>query len=222
MQETMIDYKQNIYQELSRLTKGLGSEKRLDILNILSQGPKTVEGIAHATGLSVANTSRHLQVLKESHLVVTSRNGNFIRYSLASEKVVQLVLLLFAVGEEQVAEVRAIESDYDEAAGVPQIELANAIELVAKTDALLLDLRPVEEYEAGHLPKALNLPIDEFEQKKAQLPKEKTIIVYCRGRQCGYANLAAKDLQSLGYSIYSLNRSFADWKWGASSRSELD
>ena len=192
MQETMIDYKQNIYQELSRLTKGLGSEKRLDILNILSQGPKTVEGIAHATGLSVANTSRHLQVLKESHLVVTSRNGNFIRYSLASEKVVQLVLLLFAVGEEQLAEVRAIESDY------------------------------VEEYEAGHLPKALNLPIDEFDQKKAQLPKEKTIIVYCRGRQCGYANLAAQDLQSLGYSIYSLNRSFADWKWGAPSRSELD
>ena len=213
MQETMIDYKQNIYQELSRLTKGLGSEKRLDILNILSQGPKTVEGIAHATGLSVANTSRHLQVLKESHLVVTSRNGNFIRYSLASEKVVQLVLLLFAVGEEQLAEVRAIESDYDEAAGVPQIELANAIELAAQTDVLLLDLRPVEEYEAGHLPKA---------QKKAQLPKEKTIIVYCRGRQCGYANLAAQDLQSLGYSIYSLNRSFADWKWGASSRSELD
>ncbi len=127
MQETMIDYKQNIYQELSRLTKGLGSEKRLDILNILSQGPKTVEGIAHATGLSVANTSRHLQVLKESHLVVTSRNGNCIRYSLASEKVVRLVLLLFAVGEEQLAEVRAIESDYDEAAGVPQIELANAI-----------------------------------------------------------------------------------------------
>ena len=114
MQETMIDYKQKIFQELSRLTKGLGSEKRLDILNILSQGPKTVEGIAHATGLSVANTSRHLQVLKESHLVVTSRNGNFIRYSLASEKVVQLVLLLFAVGEEQLAEVRAIESDYDE------------------------------------------------------------------------------------------------------------
>ena len=80
MQETMVDYKQNIYQELSRLTKGIGSEKRLDILNILSQGPKTVEGIAHATGLSVANTSRHLQVLKESHLVVTSRNGNFIRF----------------------------------------------------------------------------------------------------------------------------------------------
>lgn len=132
MQETMIDYKQNIYQELSRLTKGLGSEKRLDILNKLSQGPKIVEGIAHATGLSVANTSHHLQVLKESHLVVTSRNGNCIRY------------------------------------------------------------------------------------------KEKTIIVYCRGRQCGYANLAAQDLQSLGYSIYSLNRSFADWKWGSSSRSELD
>ena len=108
MQETMIDYKQNIYQELSRLTKGLGSEKRLDILNILSQGPKTVEGIAHATGLSVANTSRHLQVLKESHLVVTSRNGNFIRYSLASEKVVQLVLLLFAVGEEQLADRKSV------------------------------------------------------------------------------------------------------------------
>ncbi|MFR2165675.1 MAG: ArsR/SmtB family transcription factor [Streptococcus salivarius] len=220
MQETMIDYKQNIYQELSRLTKGLGSEKRLDILNILSQGPKTVEGIAHATGLSVANTSRHLQVLKESHLVVTSRNGNFIRYSLASEKVVQLVLLLFAVGEEQLAEVRAIESDYDEAAGVPQIELANAIELAAKTDALLLDLRPVEEYEAGHLPKALNLPIDEFDQKLS-FPKRRPSLFIVAGAN-GYANLAAQDLQSLGYSIYSLNRSFADWKWGTSSRSELD
>lgn len=222
MQETMTAYKHSIYRELSRLTKGLGSEKRLEILQILSQGPKTVEGIAHATALSVANTSRHLQVLKESHLVVTSRNGNFIRYSLASEKVAQLVILLFAVGEEQLAEVRAIESDYDEEAGVPQIELDTAIALAAKPDVLLLDLRPVEEYEAGHLPKALNLPMNEFDQKKAQLPKEKTIIVYCRGRQCGYANLAAQDLQQLGYSIYSLNRSFADWRWSIASPSELD
>ncbi|MGT2754329.1 ArsR/SmtB family transcription factor [Streptococcus ovis] len=214
MYDKMIDYKENIYRELSRLTKGLGSEKRLEILQILSQGPKTVEGIARATNLSVANTSRHLQVLKESHLVGTNRNGNFIHYSLASEKVAQLVLLLFSVGEEQLAEVRAIESDYDEAAAVPQIALDEAIDLATKTDVLLLDLRPFEEYEAGHLPKAVSLPIDEFDIRKSQLPKDKTIIVYCRGRQCGYANLAAQDLQSLGYSIYSLNRSFADWKWG--------
>lgn len=100
---------------------------------------------------------------------------------MASEKVVQLVLLLFAVGEEQLAEVRAIESDYDEAAGVPQIELANAIELAAKTDALLLDLRPVEEYEAGHLPKALNLPIDEFDQKKLSFPKRRPSLFIVAG-----------------------------------------
>lgn len=214
MQETINHYKTNLYKALSHLTKGLGSEKRIEILNILSQGPKSVEGIAQATGLSVANTSRHLQVLKDSHLVVTHRNGNYIRYSLASEKVAQLILLLFDVGEEQLAEVRAIEKDYDQAAGVSQLTLDKAVEMSEQADVVLVDLRPAEEFEAGHLPRALNLPIDEFAQRKAKLPKDKKIILYCRGRQCGYANLAAQDLQEMGYQTFSLNRSFADWKWG--------
>ncbi|MER0122706.1 ArsR/SmtB family transcription factor [Streptococcus sp. ZJ93] len=216
MDTKMTDYKNSLYRELSRLTKGLGSEKRLEILNLLTQGPKPVEGIALATGLSVANTSRHLQVLKESNLVVTSRQGNFIRYSLASAKVAQLILLLFDVGEEQLAEVRTLEADYDKESGVDQISLKEAIEMAKQTDVLLLDLRPTEEFEAGHLPHAVNLPMDEFHQNKTQLPKDRKIIVYCRGRQCGYANVAAQDLQSLGYPTFSLNRSFADWKWGKS------
>ncbi|GGE33466.1 ArsR/SmtB family transcription factor [Streptococcus himalayensis] len=214
MDTKMTDYKNSLYKELSRLTKGLGSEKRLEILNLLTQGPKPVEGISLATGLSVANTSRHLQVLKESNLVVTSRQGNFIRYSLASAKVAQLILFLFDIGEEQLAEVRTIEAEYDREAGVNQISLQEAVELSEQPDVLLLDLRPVEEFEAGHLPRAVSLPMADFHQKKTQLPKDRTIIVYCRGRQCGYANVAAQDLQSLGYPTFSLNRSFADWKWG--------
>ncbi|MBS4770111.1 ArsR family transcriptional regulator [Carnobacteriaceae bacterium zg-ZUI240] len=213
MNTKMKDYKNSLYKELSRLTKGLGSEKRIEILNLLTHGPKTVEGIALATDLSVANTSRHLQVLKASNLVVTSRQGNFIRYSLASEQVLQFILLLFDIGENQLYNVRTIEDNYDKETGINQIGLEEAIRLASQEDTLLLDLRPCEEFDAGHLPNAINLPMDEFDQKKMQLPKNKKIIVYCRGRQCGYANLVAQNLQSLGYSTFSLNRSFADWKW---------
>lgn len=213
MQEKISQYKKDIYQELSGLTKGLGSEKRIEILNILLQGPKAVDGIAKATGLSVANTSRHLQVLKESHLVNTSRNGNFIRYSLASEKIAQLILLLFDVGEEQFASIRSIEQEYDQESGVKQISLDEALEMSAKDDVMLVDLRPLEEFESGHLPEAINVPLDEFTVRKNELPKDMQIIFYCRGRQCGYANVAAKELQDLGYQTYSLNRSFADYRW---------
>lgn len=213
MQEKISQYKKDIYQELSGLTKGLGSEKRIEILNILLQGPKAVDGIAKATGLSVANTSRHLQVLKESHLVNTSRNGNFIRYSLASEKIAQLILLLFDVGEEQFASIRSIEQEYDQETGVKQISLDEALEMSAKDDVMLVDLRPLEEFESGHLPEAVNVPLDEFTVRKNELPKDMQIIFYCRGRQCGYANVAAKELQDLGYQTYSLNRSFADYRW---------
>ncbi|WP_274657005.1 ArsR/SmtB family transcription factor [Streptococcus equinus] len=213
MKNNILSYKDNLYHELSRLTKGLGSEKRIEILNILSQGPKSVEGIARATEMSVANTSRHLQILKEGHLVVTSREGNYIRYSLASKKIAQLLLLLFEVGEEELAEINAIEKNYDEMSGVPQIDLQKAIDMAKDENVLLIDTRPYEEYEAGHLPNAINIPFDEFDEKKSNLPLDKTIIVYCRGRVCGYANYFAKDLQEMGYNTYSLNKGFADWKW---------
>ncbi|MGT2833614.1 ArsR/SmtB family transcription factor [Streptococcus halotolerans] len=214
MEEKIVAYKNNLYQVLSKLTKGLGSEKRLEILNALLHGAKTVDAIAKVTGLSVANTSRHLQVLKEGALVVTTREGNFIRYRLASKKIAELLLLLCHVGEEQLTDMRVIENDYDQEIAVRKVELDEALEMAKDDKAVLLDVRPFEEFESGHLPNAVNLPMDEFESQKYKLPIEKTIIVYCRGRLCGYANLAAKDLQELGYDTYSLNRSFSDWKWG--------
>ncbi|AND79501.1 ArsR/SmtB family transcription factor [Streptococcus pantholopis] len=213
MEDRVSHYKNSLYGELAKMGKGLSNEKRIEILSLLMHAPKTVEVIANETGMSVANTSRHLQILKETCLVKTQRSGNFIIYALSSDAVAQLVLLLRDIGQEERAEIKQIETEHDQADGIPLLDLSAALMKSKSQDVMLLDLRPEDEYQVGHLPRAVNLPISDFSSQKTQLPMEKEIIVYCRGRFCANANLAAKELQDLGYRAYSLNSSYIDWKW---------
>lgn len=210
MFEQAKEYKDQLYKELSRIGKSLGSDRRLEILDLLTQAPKSVEEIATVTGISVANTSRHLQVLRDSRLVVTERDGNRIIYSLSSPQIKELVHLLINIGESELSEMRAIQAHAAAQENVETISLEEAGQKFRQS--LLLDVRPVDEYQAGHVETAINIPLDELANNLADLPKGKQIIVYCRGRLCANANIATQLLNQHGYDAVSLNASYYDWQ----------
>lgn len=206
-------FKNSLYSELSIVGKCLSSDKRIEILDLLSQGPKKVESISQVTGMTVANTSRHLQVLKEGRLVMATKQGNYVFYKLASKKVADLVNLLREVGEEQISEVRKIQEEFNHSEdNIYTLSLEEAYEKLQTQEITLIDIRPEDEFEAGHIDDAQNIPIEKLENYLNELPKDKHIIVYCRGKLCAYANLASNYLNELGFKTYSLNQSYYDWK----------
>lgn len=204
------EYKNQLYSELARLGKGLASDKRLEILDLLTQSPKSVDSIARETGLSVANTSRHLQVLKEGRLVNLTRDGNRVIYSLKSSKIGKLVRLLAYVGEDELSEIKTIEQQADNVKGVRTISLSEAFS--KRNESVLLDVRPTDEYEAGHIYGAINVPLSELDSHLDKLPKKRKIIVYCRGRLCANSNQAARRLNEQGFNAFSLNNSYQEWR----------
>ena len=208
MNEQAMQYKDQLYGELVRIGKGLASDKRLEILDLLSQSPKSVDKIAQETGISVANTSRHLQVLKDSRLVKAEKDGNYIIYRLGSTQIVELVRLLVQVGETELSEMQRIQQLADQE--VPTISLADAIR--DQSNSLILDVRPKDEYVAGHIDNAVNIPLTDLPTHYDQLPKDQQIIVYCRGRLCANSNQATQELTRHGFQAVSLNNSFRDWQ----------
>lgn len=207
MNKEVIAYRDSLYKELSRIGKSLGSDRRLEILDLLMQSPKSVEEISKEIGISIANTSRHLQVLRDSHLVKTERNGNRIIYRLSSPLIMELIHLLTDIGEGVLSEMKVIQTEA--ASQVKSVSLEQAEKDYKK--GVLLDVRPKDEYEAGHIKSAINIPMSELEDRLADLPKNKPIIVYCRGRLCGNSNLAAKILNKHGFNAFSSNFSYFDW-----------
>lgn len=204
------EYKGQLYKELSRIGKSLSSDRRLEILDLLSQSPKSVDAISKETGISVANTSRHLQVLRDSRLVKTERDGNRIIYSLTSHQVIELVHLLTSIGEHELLEMQTIERNADTQEDVKTISLTQAAKDYQK--GILLDVRPTDEYHAGHIQTAINIPLDSLKDNLDHLPKNQPIIVYCRGRLCANSNIATQILNRNGYNARSLNASFYDWQ----------
>lgn len=205
--------KEKIYEELSKITKALGNAKRLEIIDLLAQGPLSVEKIASYTNMSVANASKHLQVLKSARLVDIIRRGNFIDYSLAGEKVYNVWETIRELGENQNVEIKSLLSDYrgrhNEVLGVTADELLSKM---SKGEAILLDVRPEEEYKRGHIHKAISMPIEELKEKVKLLPKDKEIIAYCRGKFCFLADEAVTFLKEKGYNVTRVSDGFSEWK----------
>lgn len=200
-------YSEQLYGELAKIGKCLSSSRRLELLELLTQCEKTVENLAHETQMSIANTSKHLQVLYGANLVRRRKNGNFVVYSLASKNVATLADSLKTVGEERLAEIKELQADLFQA----ELTLTKAKALQANKNALFLDVRPQDEYQAGHIQGALNIPIAQLEEHFAVLPNDQVIIVYCRGKMCSYAKVATKLLKKKGYKAYSLDYSYYDW-----------
>ncbi len=206
-------FKQQLYEQFARIGKALASPHRLELLDVLAQGERSVEVLARETGMSVANASQHLQVLRADRLVETRREGVSISYRLASDEVASLWLSLRQVGERHLAEIdRVVETFLQNRTHLQPISAHVLLEGLRSDQVILLDVRPAEEYRAGHLPQALSMPLAELEARLQDLPRDKEIVAYCRGPYCVFADEAVALLQAHGYHAYRLNEGVPDWQ----------
>ncbi|ECF2517848.1 metalloregulator ArsR/SmtB family transcription factor [Salmonella enterica subsp. enterica serovar Agona] len=206
--------KQQINEHLAEIAQAIGHANRLEILEYLAQGQHTVEELTILTGLSFANTSRHLQILRRAKLVQTERKGKYILYCMTNQdEVVTLLRALGVVGERNWAEIQKIMDDYfnaqDELKPISREELLLRLQ---EGDVTLLDVRPEHEFNLGHLPQALNIPLKDLQNKLTQLPKHHEIIAYCRGAYCVLSVEAIKYLQEQGFKVRRLEDGFPEWK----------
>lgn len=204
-------FKNQSYAAIARIGKAFASANRLEIMDLLANGEKSVEDIAAATAISIANASHHLQLLKAARMVMSRRDGNFIYYSLASREALvawQALRELALVREPEVRlSIREFRDGLHAQPGLSFQELAESRE-----GLLFLDVRPADEFAAGHLPGAMPIPIDELQGRLEDLPKDKKIIAYCRGPFCTYADEAVQLLRARGFDAVRLEEGVADIK----------
>jgi len=206
--------KQTIYESLAEVAQALGHAHRLELLEHLAQGERSVEQLSVRASLTFANASRHLQILRRARLVETERRGKHVLYSLAGDtEVIALIQALGRLGERNVAEVGRVMTDYFHA--------RDALEPVSREDLVqrlrddlvtVLDVRPGDEFAAGHLPGALNIQLAELEQRLGELPVDREVIAYCRGPYCVLSFEAASLLRARGYSVRRLEDGYPEWK----------
>src|SRR4051812_9021018 len=189
--------KDALFEAIALMGKAFASPRRLELLDLLAQAPRTVDDLARASDQSTANTSQHLQALHASGLVTRTREGTSVRYALAGDEVVSLWLWLRGAAFAQLAEVERAARDYlgDEVETIGRAEL---IDRLRKGDVVLVDVRPVEEFAAGHIDGARSIPIEELEDRLAELPADREVVAYCRGPFCAYAHEAVRRLQADG------------------------
>lgn len=206
------EFKDKVYGELAKITKALGNPHRMEIIDLLAQGPFSVEQIANYTGISVANASQHLQTLKNANLVTIARNGNFINYKLSSESVFSAWSGLRKLGHVYNAEVERIVNDFRKGhSNMDSVDADSLARMIRNDEVVVLDVRPEEEYDRGHIHRAISTPIDELNKHLKKLPKGKLIVAYCRGPFCVYADEAVTMLNKKGYTAKRLNEGFPDW-----------
>jgi|ERR1043166_5399730 rhodanese-related sulfurtransferase/DNA-binding transcriptional ArsR family regulator len=198
---------------LARLGKALAASGRIAILELLAQAPRTVERLATDSGQSVANTSQHLRVLREARLVDAEKNGLYVTYRLSSDAVAELLVDLRNIGEEQLAEVRgARQALVEKTADVEEIDRETLLQRMRKGEAILIDVRPHEEYVAGHLPGALSVPLSELGSRLPELPKGREVVAYCRGPYCMLAVEAVRTLTRKGRRARRLEDGVVEWR----------
>lgn len=206
-------FKQDLNDQFARLGKALSNGRRLELLEYLAQGERSVDQLAGVSGLSVANTSQHLQQMRQAGLVSARRDGKHILYSLAGEDVVQLLDVLRTVAERRLAEVREMVANVLTARD--SLEPVQAAELLERSRlglVTVLDVRPPEEFGAGHLPGAINLTLAELEKHLDRLPPDREVIAYCRGPYCVLSFEAVARLRERGFKARRLQQGYPEWK----------
>jgi rhodanese-related sulfurtransferase len=203
-----------LFDEFARVGKALASGRRIELLDVLANGERTVEALAGEVGLSVANASQHLQVLRQAGLVSSRREGTSIPYRLAAPEVFQLLQALRTLATAQLAEVERLAAAYlgarDGLEPVTRQELARR--LADGDDLIVLDVRPTEEHRAGHLPGAVSIPLPELRRRLAELPRDREVVAYCRGPFCAFAHEAVAVLREEGFSARRLEDGLPEWQ----------
>lgn len=207
------EFKDQLFEQFARIGKALASPKRLEILDLLAQGERTVEEVARETAMPVANASQHLRALKAARMVESRREGLYARYRLADESVFRMWQAVRALGETHLAEIDRVVATYlEDRDALEAVGSAALMERLSDGSVIVLDVRPEEEYRAGHIPGALSVPLDALEAVLQTLPKDRQVIAYCRGPYCVFSDEAVGVLSARGYRASRLTEGFPDWR----------
>ena len=203
-----------LFDEFAVAAKALASGRRIELVDVLANGERTVEALAGEVGLSVANTSQHLQVLRQAGLVSSRRAGTSVHYRLAAPEVFELWRTLRALAASRLAEVERLAAAYlgdrDDLEPVTREELARRLQ--DDEDLVVLDVRPAAEHAAGHLPGAVSIPVEELHRRMAELPGGREIVAYCRGPYCAFAHEAVAVLREEGFTARRLEDGLPEWQ----------
>jgi rhodanese-related sulfurtransferase len=206
-------FKDAIYEQFARIGKAVASPKRLELLDLLCQGEKTVETLVQETGLNLANASRHLQVLRAARLVEAERDGLFVKYRLADEMVCQFFRSMRLLAESRLAEVELINRRFLEGReGMEPVDRDDLLTRVRQGAAIVLDVRPSSEFNAGHLAGAISLPLSELKRRLSELPTDQEIVAYCRGPYCVLSIEAVELLRARGFKAVRIEEGVQDFR----------
>jgi len=202
-----------IYEQFARIGKAIANPSRLELLDLLCQGPRTVEALAKEAGLGLPNTSQHLKALRQARLLEAEKTGLFVTYRLADEQVCQFFRALRSLAETRLAEVGEIARRFLESRqGLEPVDHEELMAKVRDGAVTVLDVRPTEEFRAGHLPGALSIPLKELERRFSELPRDREIVAYCRGPYCVLAVEAVEMLKARGFTASRLEDGVQDWQ----------
>ncbi len=207
------DFKDAIYDQFARIGKAVSSPRRLELLDLLCQGERTVETLANEAGLTVANTSQHLQVLHGARLVATEKEGVFVHYRLSDKAVCEFFRSMRLLAESRLAEVVSAKRQFlREKGAMEPVNRDDLLERVRTGAVIVLDVRPSEEFAAGHIPGAISVPLRHLVRRLSDLPKDKEIVAYCRGPYCVLAVQAVEILRKRGFHAIRLEDGVQDWR----------
>ena len=202
-----------LYEQLARIGRAIASGPRLALLDLLRQGPRTVEALAQQAGLTLANASQHLKVLRQARLVEADKRGVFVTYRVADASVDSFYSALRGLAETRLAEVQQIAQAFVEKRGnFEAVDKQRLLERVRAGEVMLLDVRPAQEYRAAHIEGAVSVPLSELEEHLASVPKARDVVAYCRGPYCLLAPQAVTLLQARGYRAFALGDGVAEWR----------
>ncbi len=206
-------FKGALFEQFARIGKAISAPKRLELLELLSQAPRTVEALAEETATSIANTSQHLQVLRGARLVEAVKRGLYVEYRLADDAVAGLLLSVRSVAELRLAEVESVAREYFQQRGamVP-VDGEELFRRVKNREVTVLDVRPAHDFAAGHLPGAISIPLGELKRRLGELPKGREIVAYCRGPYCVMAVEAVQLLKKHGFKAERMELGVSEWR----------
>ena len=205
--------KDTVYEQLARIGKAVSASKRLELLDLLCQGPRTVEALAEQAAISVANASQHLKVLRSARLVDAEKQGIYVEYRLLDDEVCRFFLALRGLAESHLAEIKQITRTYFVQHGtLESVKGEELLRRVRKGAVTVLDVRPIEEYRAGHIPGAISIPVGELKARLKELPKDREIVAYCRGPYCVMAVEAVDLLRQKGFMAQRMEQGVVDWR----------
>ena len=206
-------FKNAIYEQFARIGKAVSSPKRLELLDLLCQGERTVEVLANEAGLSLANASQHLQVLRAARLVESEKMGQFVIYRITDEAVCKFFLSMRILAERELAEVEQLKRRFlGGKEGMEPVDRESLMQRVKNGTVIVLDVRPTEEFRAGHIPGAISIPLEDLEQRLSDLPPDQEIVAYCRGPYCVLAIQAVGMLRAKGFHAFRMEDGVQDWR----------